>query len=343
MRNVNVASKCMALAGLLLGSAALAAANEPAQAATPVASAAPATAVKPELQVKPAERLSAATGVKILAATRAGKRIVAVGDHGVVLLSDDDGKTYQQARAVPVSSTLTALAFVDANNGWAVGHWGAILHTKDGGQTWTRQRSDITADQPLFSVHFKNADEGWAVGLWSLMLHTTDGGANWQKVALPSPPGAKKADRNLYAIFGDAKGSMFITSEQGRVLRSHDNGAHWTYAETGYAGSFWSGVALKDGALLVGGLRGTIYRSVDGGDSWQVSKTGFKSSVTSIAQRADQSIVAVGLDGMSLVSRDNGASFSGTQRADRAALTAVIDTSVAGEPQLFSTRGPVAR
>ncbi len=334
MRNHYRSAPALALASLaLIGAAAFAQA--------PVA--APAEVIRPQLKVTPAEHLSAATGVKILAAARAGMRIVAVGDHGVVLLSDDDGKTYKQAASVPVSSTLTAVSFADASNGWAVGHWGAILKTSDAGQSWKLQRSDFAVDQPLLSVHFKNADEGWAVGLWSLMLHTSDGGASWTQVALAPPAGAKKADRNLYAIFADARGALFITSEQGRVLRSVDEGKSWSYVETGYAGSLWSGVALQGGALLVGGLRGTIYRSTDGGDSWQLSKTGFKSSVTGIVQRFNQSVVAVGLDGMTLVSSDGGVSFVGTQRADRAALTALVDTSAPGGPRLFSTLGPVTK
>ena len=296
--------------------------------------------VKPQLQILAAEHFSAASTAQILAATRAGKRIVAVGDHGVVLLSDDDGKTYRQAKTVPVSSTLTAVAFADANTGWAVGHWGAVVKTTDGGESWVLQRNDNKVDQPLFSVYFKNAQEGWAVGLWSLMLHTADGGATWSTVTLPPPPGTKKADRNLYAIFADAKGSLFVACEQGRVIRSTDGGTTWTYAETGYAGSFWTGVALQDGALLVGGLRGTIYRSADGGDSWQASKTAFKSSVTDIVQQPDKSAIAVALDGVTLRSVDDGVTFSGTKRTDRLSLTAVVDTQ-AGMARLFSTNGPV--
>lgn len=335
MRKMNFAWRRVALAGLalVLNGAAISASAHAAEQAPDV---------KPQLQITSAERLSAASGVKILAATRAGKRIVAVGDYGVVLLSDDDGKTYRQARSVPISATLTAVSFADAGTGWAVGHWGAILNTRDGGETWSLQRSDMHVDQPLFSVYFRNADEGWAVGLWSLMLHTTDGGASWSGVPLPVAPGAKKADRNLYSIFGDAKGSLFITSEQGLVLRATDGGKTWTYAQTGYGGSFWSGVALNDGALLVGGLRGTIYRSADGGDSWQTSKTDFKSSVTNIVQRADKTVVAVGLDGMTLVSIDGGLSFSGTQRPDRSPLTAVVDSQSDG-PKFFSTKGPISK
>jgi photosystem II stability/assembly factor-like uncharacterized protein len=294
---------------------------------------------KPQLRIQPAEHSDAATSSQILGATRAGKRIVAVGDHGIVLLSDDEGKTFRQAGSVPIDSTLTAVSFVDGRTGWAVGHWGAILRTQDGGETWKLQRSDTSVDQPLFSVYFKDANEGWAVGLWSLMLHTTDGGATWSTVQLPPPEGQKKADRNLYAIFADPKGNLFVACEQGRVMRSTDGGKNWTYAETHYAGSFWTGLSLQDGVLLVGGLRGTIYRSADGGDSWQASQTQFKSSITDIIEVAGKRIIAVGLDGVTLESHDDGVTFSGKQRSDRSALTAVLDVGPAAPPLLFSTSG----
>src|SRR5471032_3129385 len=73
----------------------------------------------------------------LLDATYAGSRIVTVGEHGIVLLSDDDGATYRQASAVPASATLTAVHFANARDGWAVGHWGEILATTDGGEHWT--------------------------------------------------------------------------------------------------------------------------------------------------------------------------------------------------------------
>ena len=300
-----------------------------------------ADAPRPELQIQPAEHLPGAGTSMMLAATRAGKRIVAVGDHGVVLLSDDAGKSFRQANSVPVGSTLTGVSFADPNTGWAVGQWGVIIKTKDGGENWSLQRSDINVDQPLFSVYFRNPNEGWAVGLWSLILHTTDGGATWSTVTLQPPPGAKKADRNLYRIFADARGTLFIACEQGRVIRSADGGNSWTYLETGYSGSFWSGIALQDGTLLVGGLRGTIYRSIDGGKMWNASQSTFKSSITDMLQLPDKSIIAVGLDGVSLISRDDGATFSGNQRSDRVPFTALAE-SPSGSTVMFSTNGPIS-
>ncbi len=343
--------------GLLLLACASTYAGASSAASATSAGASTAASTTANITVKAQLKLSAASAldvknVKILAASRAGKRIVAVGDFGAVLLSDDEGTRYRQAKSVPIAATLTSVFFADAQTGWAVGHWGAILKTTDGGESWQLQRSAMERDQPLFSVYFADAKQGWAVGLWSLMLHTTDGGANWVTQALPAPPGGKKADRNLFALFGDAQGRLFITSEQGRVLRSQDKGVTWEYRATGYAGSFWSGTAVDDGSLLVGGLSGTIYRSKDGGYTWQAISSGTKSAITGMLQRANKNIVAVGLNGVVLESRDQGSSFSVSQRPDRAVLTALVDSPASGQisggpangaPHLFSTRGPVQK
>src|SRR5690606_16670813 len=70
--------------------------------------------------------------------TSAGDRLVAVGQRGHIIYSDDGGKTWEQGE-VPVNVLLTAVHFPDATNGWAVGHGGVILHSGDAGKTWTRQ------------------------------------------------------------------------------------------------------------------------------------------------------------------------------------------------------------
>jgi len=288
----------------------------------------------------PAEHVAAALTTGMLAAQRVGSRIVAVGNHGAILLSDNDGKTFRQAKAVPTRATLTAVTFSDEKNGWATGHWGVVLHTADGGETWTLQRSDIATDRPLFSVYFKDASEGWAVGLWSLMLHTADGGKTWSEVTVPVPDGAKKADANLYAMVGGKDGAMYVAAERGLLLKSADGGQSWTYCQTGEKGSLWSALALRDGSVLAGGLRGALIRSADGGHTWtSVRPDGFQSSVTALAQGADGRVTAVGLDGLVLGSDNNGATFKGDLRADHLPLAAVVART--GAPLLFSQSGPV--
>lgn len=108
-----------------------------------------------------------ATQLMVFGAARAGKRVVTVGERGIVLLSDDHGMHFRRSRQVPLSSTLTAVSFSDPQHGWAVGEWDAILATGDGGETWRVQRLALEEDRPLFGVYFLDARHGVAVGLWS--------------------------------------------------------------------------------------------------------------------------------------------------------------------------------
>ncbi|ALX16481.1 glycosyl hydrolase [Burkholderia cepacia JBK9] len=286
---------------------------------------------------KPAHAWTAPAHMMLMDATRAGSRIVAVGEHGIVLLSDDDGKTWRQARRVPVSATLSAVSFADAKHGWAVGQWGAILATDDGGDTWVTQRLDTSVDQPLFSVLFTNAQDGIAVGLWSLMLQTHDGGKTWARTTLPKPPGGGKADRNLYHVFADATHALYIVSEQGMVLKSADGGANWTYLPTGGKGTLWSGVAMPDGRIVVGGLLGSLFESRDGGTTWAALTTGTRSSITDLVATGG-GLVGVGLDGLTFAQRVAGGPLGVAQRADRATLTAAL-IDARGKPVLFSQAG----
>ena len=301
----------------------------------PVPGAAPAPA---SLKIRPAEATTAATKAMILSSARAGKRIVAAGNHGIVLLSDTDGADFRQAKSVPVRSTLTAVFFVDDKTGWAVGQWGVVLRTDDAGESWTLQRHDTSVDQPLFSVWFRDRQRGFAVGLWSLLIATFDGGKTWTQVKLPPPPGGKKADRNLLKIFANRMGTLFVAAEQGMILKSYD-GENWTYLNTGYKGTFWTGIVLNNGTLLVGGIRGTIYRSTDDGRSWREAKSEFKSSITDFAE-AGGKVHAAGRDGVFLESDDHGATFKGSQREDRLPFTAISVNSV-GKLVKFSKQGVV--
>jgi photosystem II stability/assembly factor-like uncharacterized protein len=311
-----------------------------------IAASAPAPAQAPadgasRVKLLPAPRVAHAVNAELLAIAEAGRRLVAVGDHGVVLLSDDVAATWRQATAVPVDAKLNAVSFVDEKEGWAVGHWGSILHTRDGGETWEVQRSATEEDRPLFAVHFFDGRHGVAVGLWSLVLVTEDGGKTWEARTPAPPPGGKKADLNLLGLFGDDKGRLFAVAERGMVLVSEDRGHAWRYLDTGYKGSFWTGAALPDGVLLAAGLRGSIYRSDDDGRTWTRIETGSKASITALAARSNQ-VLAVGLDGSVLRSHDGGSSFESGTRSDRAAITAasLLDD---GTEVLLSRSGPIGR
>ncbi len=66
------------------------------------------------LQPAPATVAVNATTASMLAAVWATDHLVAMGDHGVVLLWDAQGWNLRQAHSVPLPSPLTRVSFVDA-------------------------------------------------------------------------------------------------------------------------------------------------------------------------------------------------------------------------------------
>ena len=90
-----------------------------------------------------------ATQALLLDVARAGSRLVAVGEFGHVLLSDNNGETWRQAASVPTRNTLVGITFIDNQTGYAVGHAATILKTSDGGDNWTLQYNERRGETPL--------------------------------------------------------------------------------------------------------------------------------------------------------------------------------------------------
>lgn len=282
----------------------------------------------------------------------AGKRIVSVGERGLILRSDDGGRTWTQA-PVPASAGLTAVYFADAKNGWAVGHVETILRTTDGGDSWELVHFDPENAQPLLDVCFSDASHGVAVGAYGIVYVTADGGAVWSQVPFkPDPlPGAATVESDeddmevgidlgfefhLNAIARGPGARMYIGAEAGRLFRSDDDGAHWRELPSPYDGSFHGVLPLEGDALLAYGLRGNLFRSDDGGNSWTAIPTGTTALLDAGARVDANTVVVAGMAGVLLVSRDGGRSFTLDQQEDRKGIAAVLPAGdgflvVAGE------------
>lgn len=278
-------------------------------------------ALAQEVSVAPAKIDNNASQAMMLGIAKAGKTMVAVGENGYVLLDSSDGKKPHQAKKVPINFTLTAVSFADERNGWAVGHGSSVIHTIDGGDTWSLQHIDTKIDQPLFTVYFRDAQVGWAAGLWSLLLSTRDGGKTWTQVMLPLPPERKRADLNLLSIFPGSDNTLYIAAEQGTVLRSKDDGVSWQYMKTGSNASLWAGVMTPAKTLVVGGLRGKMFRSTDSGETWQSVSSQGDGSITDIVADGE-SLLATSLDGRLIRSKDDGQTWN-VAYTDQKPLTAV--------------------
>lgn len=251
-----------------------------------VAASAPAVLSQPALMTPKA--LTAA----MLAVTRAGARLVAVGERGTVLLSDDHGLQWRQA-SVPVQVTLTQVRFVDAQQGWATGHMGTVLRTDDGGQHWRKLLDGVAVarlmaasaqasgdaaaiaqaqalqqegpDKPFFDLVFTDAQRGVVVGAYGLMIATQDGGQTWQPVPTPA---ANPQGLHLYGVCA-AGARRMVVGEQGLLMHSTDGGVSFSALPSPYKGSFLGLLQTHGGELIAHGLRGSVYRASADAQDWQ--------------------------------------------------------------------------
>ena len=169
---------------------------------------------------------------------------------------------------------MKSVCFVDQFEGWIAGggyYWpGILLHTTDGGNTWTTVLSD--SSYALFSVFFTDIDNGWVVGSNGVILHTHDGGSSWEHASSGLASTcvsflAINSNDQLFAVVYKEEDSM--SSLFSVVYRTSDKGNTWARLPAP-----WGTTRIKymdfnsSGNVFV--ITGTdVFRSVDDGDNWQ--------------------------------------------------------------------------
>jgi photosystem II stability/assembly factor-like uncharacterized protein len=285
------------------------------------------TPVKP----RPAEIARLSANNLLLGVTCAGDTLVAVGDRGNILLSTD-GKTWKQV-TVPVNVTLTAVAFADARNGWAVGHDATILHTVDGGQNWTLQQFKPEKGEPLLNVMAVDARHAFAVGAYGMFLQTADGGATWTEVVAPA---IRDDGLHLNSLLRLGDGSLFLVGETGLAGISPDNGTTWERLTVPYEGSLFGALPRGDKGALVFGLRGNVLISDDvRAGTWTPVDIGSVQSMFGGAVLPDGRSVLVGADGVIVYISPDGTA----QRAPPASGSLSGVVALAGHLQFVGETG----
>ena len=289
----------------------------------------------------PAVRTERLTQAPMTAIVRAGARLVAAGWRGVIVFSDDEGRSWKQAD-VPVREDLSALAFPTATHGWAAGNEGVLLETSDGGAHWTKRLDGRDAarlmvdkytalaakspddkalaaalkesngylaqapSRPFLDIAFENEQTGYVVGTYGMLFRTTDAGQTWE-------PWLEHADNpngyNIYSI-RVADGEVFLAGELGLALRLDRAQQRFVKLGTPYEGSYFA-LAGKAPAVIVAGLRGNALRSVDAGRSWQKIEFAQPAPTTfsGATLMPDGRVVLVTLSGQVFVGDDDGQRF----------------------------------
>jgi photosystem II stability/assembly factor-like uncharacterized protein len=270
-----------------------------------------------------------------VASTPAG-RLVAVGERGHILLSEDGGEHWRQA-AVPVDVLLTGACFVDDQVGYVVGHDETILTTRDGGSTWTTAHFAPDARQPFLDVSCASDGTVLVVGAYATLAHGEPQGRSFRisELVAASQQTTRHAARmdddaeleqpHLNAVARARGGELYVAAEGGHLYRSDDGGMRWVSLPSPYSGSFFAILAVGDSSVLAAGLRGHLYRSDDRGLHWSRIDTGTDVLLDGAAILPDGRIIIVGLAGVVLVSNDDGRSFVRLRMLDRKGLSSVTN------------------
>ncbi|HVN89675.1 MAG TPA: YCF48-related protein [Candidatus Binataceae bacterium] len=288
-------------------------------------------------------------GATILSSGRA----IVVGDKGLVMTSDDKGKTWsrQQLKNGLTPFDLYSVAFTsDGAVGWIAGDGGSLFKSTDQGKTWTLQPTKLAA--ALMKVAVVDAQKACAVGEHGAVVCTSDGGTTMNaskfedlvffdvtftdpntgwgvgefQTVLNTADGGKtwaikyggqrtlKADPYFAVAF--EKDNGLVLGLNGITLTTADAGKTWKEGTlSGEPYSFYSAVPLASGETYVGGVDGLTGRIT--GDKLTRTTSGASNSINAVAFASDYGI-AVGLSGTLLSTTDNGQTWSSLDKGESA-------------------------
>jgi photosystem II stability/assembly factor-like uncharacterized protein len=192
---------------------------------------------------------------------------IAVGSHGVILQTDDRGRSWHSARGAPGGTDhFRDLFFLDDRHGWAVGFNG-VVHTTDGGRTWAwlGERRSISGN----AIHFFDPVHGLVAGKHGRIHRTDDGGESWILVTGDDQTGT--ADLHAMTFVGPMRG--WVAGADGAILHSNDGGQSWRRQHSGARGRVadiefvdldrgWALVADRSTSSSV------VLTTSDGGERW---------------------------------------------------------------------------
>jgi len=251
-------------------------------------------------------------------ATRAGDRIVAVGERGHVIYSDDEGQTWTQAE-VPVSVTLNAVDFGSDSSGWVVGHSGVVLHSGDAGATWQLQFDGLQAAELVIesreeqiaameerieqAPEAEKGDLEWALDDLFFALENVQAD---MEIGPVNP---------LLDVWFENDQHGFVVGAYGMVLRTQDGGETWEDwgPQLSNPQNFHlnSVARVTGGALVIVGEAGQVHVSVDNGDTWERRESPYDGSLFGVMGTGKvNEVLAFGLRGNTMLSTDLGRSWT---------------------------------
>lgn len=225
-----------------------------------------------------------------------GNRIWAAGHDAVIVHSADGGQTWVNQYADPsLNQPLLDIFFTDPQTGFAIGAYGFVLTTTDGGERWEEtpltivDASDEIDDELFDEDEFAEDDELADLDEEDASYDYSDFEDDYN-------------DFHLNAMAQLSDGTLYIAGETGNGLISSDGGQTWEKISLPYGGSMFGVLVTAEDAMITFGLRGNVFRSDDAGRTWVELDTGVSDTMIGGVTNPDGSIILVGNNGRVLIS-----------------------------------------
>jgi cysteine-rich repeat protein len=222
-------------------------------------------------------------GIALRAIRFNGSTGIAVGPRGMILRSTDGGLTWQPVTSGSVR-TLVDVAFADAGNAVAISDavngTPVLLHSADGGQSWTNRNGQIdfgtalgSVDNALTSVSFGGAGKGLVVGGNGTVIRTGNGGATWSS-RTPSANSVPPQQTPLTAV-GHLTADAAVTGASNGLLYKTENAGTGWLALTRLGGDAITSIAFAadGGGVMARNLRLARSLPADLGTTWNAPVT----------------------------------------------------------------------
>lgn len=282
--------------------------------------------------------------------TACSDRLLAVGERGAIIFSDDDGQQWQQAQS-PVSALLTAVHCLPSGRAWAVGHGGVILASEDRGETWVLQFDGNEANQ-LWLAYAKAKEAALALQVENLGDEAGDLEFALEDATYAIEDAMKAVETGPADPFLDVwvrdDGHGMAVGAYGMLYGTDDYGENWRLMAAGIDNPdryhYYSLAVSSSGTLYMSGEAGLLYRSDDDGVTWQRLDSGYDGSLFGVLAIGDSSVLSFGLRGNILRSNDSGASWQVQAEPDNPGASLYGGGRVAsGEIVLVGAGGTVLR
>ena len=244
----------------------------------------------------------------------------AVGHEGVILGTRDGGATWEVQYANPykefteeeqenftdaqfnelprLGAPLLDIWFRNENEGFAVGAYGMLLHTSDGGRNWDDWSARLNFEDGWHLNTIGSADGNviYVAGEKGVLFRSQDGGQSWHPLQGPY-------EGSFFGILvGPTADSLMVFGLQGNLFRSHDQGNSWEEIKSTTENSLMGGVRLTDKDIVLVGNSGVILTSKDAGLSYTAQITKDRQAILGIARTASGKLLMVGQGGVKAAS-----------------------------------------